>query len=558
MKLFGLVPLALAPAALGCHEFMLMDSFPDTVISVRASDAAFDTMPTIVKIPRGHPLKSWAINGCDDCPLLEWKGKYGYIFVDWLHFGYASDGMNEKGLSVGSLLQTTDYSNSATTTNHTAEQPASVDPADPRQYIAHSYIAHYLLSQCETVDDVKEALNDFIVGGAGDFLKMLVEPSPTHFSVTDRAGNTAVLELTATPGETCQGNSTVRGGGKLCYYDNNEYRAVMHEPSFTEQQASIKASSERFGSDWEAYWNELPGDWRPLSRLARIVAMNRLSQEADGAWVRPSTKNPMPATYSAFTFIFDQLDVPAALKACVQATGNTAGSVAAYDAFTAELQNQINSVGVSGNATDIMEGVIADSGSTKEQFGNLAWDLSHTDETVARHVITFPTTFPNPDVALDAVNRAMFISSAAQLPPGSTAQAGMVGATECTLIRDHTNLNYYYTTPGNVGLQKIDLIYLDFMRSSEPLPLTVNQQGAYPDITQWVNNATLAMPKDDIEVAAPQCPTEPTGFSGSAIATAVVLAIIAVVGTGAGTFIGYKWGKKVVVSKLGYDSNTVY
>jgi penicillin V acylase-like amidase (Ntn superfamily) len=59
----------------------------------------------------------------------------------------ASDGMNERGLSVSTLLQkwTPDY-----------PEP---NPADPRPACAVQSVSHFILSTCTTIAEVKEALN---------------------------------------------------------------------------------------------------------------------------------------------------------------------------------------------------------------------------------------------------------------------------------------------------------------------------------------------------------------------------------------------------------------
>ena len=57
-------------------------------------------------------------------------------------------------------------------------------------------------------------------------------------------------------------------------------------------------------------------------------------------------------------------------------------------------------------------------GSTEEQLGNMAVDLTAVSPSVAEHFAKFEITFMNQDASLDAVNRAMFIHQNAQLPPG--------------------------------------------------------------------------------------------------------------------------------------------
>lgn len=70
------------------------------------------------------------------------KPKFNCITTD-----LASDGMNEKGLSVSTLLQ-----------KSSPDYPEP-NPSDPRPSCAVQSVSHFLLSTCTTIEEVKKALD---------------------------------------------------------------------------------------------------------------------------------------------------------------------------------------------------------------------------------------------------------------------------------------------------------------------------------------------------------------------------------------------------------------
>ena len=118
---------------------------------------------------------------------LQWTVKYGYVGMNVRKLSSVVDGLNERGLSVGTLwLPGSEY------------QKAS----DPSRALSVLLVNDWLLGTCASVADVKAALPDVEVWA---YKPMEEKLDPIHFTVHDASGNSIVIEYTA---------------GKLHIYDN--------------------------------------------------------------------------------------------------------------------------------------------------------------------------------------------------------------------------------------------------------------------------------------------------------------------------------------------------
>jgi choloylglycine hydrolase len=129
-----------------CTDLRLV-RLTDMHVSGRTLDFAFDLASQVRVVPRGQQWKATATATADAVAPLEWSNGLGFVAMDAFGFdGYFADGLNEAGLSVGTLwLPET----SLPTTPPTTGEAPSLDFIN---------LAGWLLGTCRTVADVKAAL----------------------------------------------------------------------------------------------------------------------------------------------------------------------------------------------------------------------------------------------------------------------------------------------------------------------------------------------------------------------------------------------------------------
>jgi Linear amide C-N hydrolases, choloylglycine hydrolase family len=116
------------------------------------------------------PDKTLARNG------LQWTVNYGYVGMNILGLSSVVDGLNERGLSVGSLwLPGSEY------------QKVS----DPGRALSVLLVNDWLLGTCASVADVMAALPTVEVWA---YKPMEEKLDPIHFTVHDASGNSIVIE----------------------------------------------------------------------------------------------------------------------------------------------------------------------------------------------------------------------------------------------------------------------------------------------------------------------------------------------------------------------------
>lgn len=174
-------------------------------VSARTLDFAYETESRVQVVPRGQEWTATATGTAS--PALTWRNDLGFVAMDTFGFpDYFADGLNEAGLSVGTLwLPETDL---------TATPPD--DAATPA--IDFVNLAGWLLGTCRTVDEARQALTAAAIWNP-TFRHLLppgVEPpaqaaplldhQPTeHLAIHDAAGGDLVVEFV---------------GGAISFHDN--------------------------------------------------------------------------------------------------------------------------------------------------------------------------------------------------------------------------------------------------------------------------------------------------------------------------------------------------
>jgi len=128
-------------------------------------------------IPRGYAFKGTTPNG----PGLAYTSKYGAVGAIAFEDPALMDGMNEKGLAVGTFYFPTFASYSKITSEN---QSKALSPVE---------FPNWILTQFATVEEVKEALSQVVI--APTITKAWgPTPAPFHYIVFDKKGNCLVIE----------------------------------------------------------------------------------------------------------------------------------------------------------------------------------------------------------------------------------------------------------------------------------------------------------------------------------------------------------------------------
>lgn len=143
---------------------------------------------SIAVIPRGYEFVGTTPQG----PGLTYKAKYAVVGA--ISFGYPAilDGMNEKGLAVGTFYFPgyADY--------------AAITPENQSKALSPLEFTNWIVTQFASIEEIKNALPSVVI--APTIVKEWgPTPAPLHYIVYDKAGNSLVIEPI---------------NGKLITYDN--------------------------------------------------------------------------------------------------------------------------------------------------------------------------------------------------------------------------------------------------------------------------------------------------------------------------------------------------
>lgn len=177
-----------------CTDLRLV-RLADRHVSGRTLDFAYELGSQVRVVPRGQ---SWTATGTNGgVPALEWTNTLGFVAMDAFGFdGFFADGLNEAGLSVGTLwLPETSLPEVAPTTG----------TADALDFVN---LAGWLLGTCRTVADVRAALGrvqlwnapvrDFWPAGRAvppQVAPLMDWAFTEHLAVHDAAGGDLVVEF---------------------------------------------------------------------------------------------------------------------------------------------------------------------------------------------------------------------------------------------------------------------------------------------------------------------------------------------------------------------------
>ena len=233
-----------ATLASACSDIQITDG-KDFVVSARTMDFDIDLKSDFKIVPRGVKFSSRAPEGK---PGLAWTNQYGFVGVNALDLDKYNDGLNEKGLSIGTLwLEASDYPK----------------PTSPDNVLSIQDAGAWVLGNFATVDEVKTALKTVTVWGEySNEIKMI---PPQHLAIHDALGKNIVVEF-------------VNGGTKI--YDNPN-GVLVNDPTLDwhlTSYAAFKGNRLEVGSAPSGLYS--PSRFIVLSRLRDDLVKPKNNREA--------------------------------------------------------------------------------------------------------------------------------------------------------------------------------------------------------------------------------------------------------------------------------------
>lgn len=233
-------------------------------------------------IPRGYSFKGTTPNGSG----LAYTSKYGAVGA--IAFGDPAlmDGMNEKGLAVGTFYFPTFASYSKITPEN---QSRALSPVE---------FSNWILTQFATVDEVKAALKDVVI--APTVTKAWgPDPAPFHYIVYDKSGNCLVIEPLD--------GTLVASDNRLGVFTNSptfdwhmtNLRNFLNLTPFNAKPVTINGVLlQPFGQG--SGMVGMPGDFTPPSRFVRAAIFSGTATPSE---------NAHEAIFQLF-HILNQFDIP--------------------------------------------------------------------------------------------------------------------------------------------------------------------------------------------------------------------------------------------------------
>ena len=263
-----------------------------TGISLTAADGSYVQARTIewaygalkseyVIIPRGEALQSYTPTGMNG---MKFKARYGVVGLAVVEREFIAEGINEAGLSAG-LFFFPRYGS--------YESYESVD--NPRT-LADLQVVQWMLTQCATIDEVKEAVKHVRIVA-------LEKTAVVHWRIGDPSGRQVVMEIV---------------DGNINFYEN-EVGVITNAPGYNWQVTNLEnyvnlrpgsAQSYQLGgvtlepNGGSTAMHGLPGDFTPPSRFVRAAFFrNTAPQRATG----------LDTVLEAF-HLLNNFDVPIAIE----------------------------------------------------------------------------------------------------------------------------------------------------------------------------------------------------------------------------------------------------
>ena len=227
-----------------------LKSKDNSVITARTIEWAESVMNNLyVVVPRNQELQSLTPSGMDG---VKFKSKHGYVGLAVEQKEFMVEGINEKGLSAGLFYFP----------NYGKYQPYNEAKKD--QCLADFQVVSYVLAECSTIDEVKEAL------GKVRIINIDPRSSTVHWRFTEPSGRQVVLEIVDEIMhfyENPLGVLTNSPGIEWHWTNLNHY--INLEPGHAPEHKFGPLEMKNFGHGSGLLG--LPGDFTPPSRFVRAA-----------------------------------------------------------------------------------------------------------------------------------------------------------------------------------------------------------------------------------------------------------------------------------------------
>ncbi|MGA8891089.1 MAG: choloylglycine hydrolase family protein [Anaeromyxobacteraceae bacterium] len=271
----------LAPRVADACTTFRISSKDGAILVGRSMELGMPLESAVMIVPRGHPLSATRPDGK---PGSSWTARYGFAGMNTLGVDISTDGLNEAGLSVGTLY----------IPGFVQYEPFPT--AAGAEAISNLELSNWLLSRFATVDEVREALPrvtvyDLVMAPAG--------PQPLHWAISDARGGSIVVEYV---------------GGKLQIHEN-PVGVLTNSPDFPWHQVNLRnhvnltnqnVDPLRLGKVEIAPLGQgsgllgIPGDYTPPGRFVRATAL---------AWSLVPPATAVEGANAAF-HVLNAVDIP--------------------------------------------------------------------------------------------------------------------------------------------------------------------------------------------------------------------------------------------------------
>jgi choloylglycine hydrolase len=165
--------------ALACTGIVLRAK-DGSVVPARTMEFGFDIHSNILVIPAGTKITKLIMD--ENTTGGSYTTKYGLVGANALGKPIVVDGINEKGLYFGAFYF-----------NHLAQyQELTVE--NRSEAISSEELGTYILSQFASVSELKKTISKLVI--VGTHIKEIDNYAPFHYAVTDRSGESIVIEIT--------------------------------------------------------------------------------------------------------------------------------------------------------------------------------------------------------------------------------------------------------------------------------------------------------------------------------------------------------------------------
>lgn len=284
-RLLTLVALLPFHGPLACTGIKLVAK-DGSIVHGRTLEFGIEVALSSVVIPRGHSFVGTTPQG----PGLEYRAKYAAVGAIAFDQVAIMDGLNEKGLAVGTFYFPgfAGYS--------------KITPENRSQALSPVEFSNWILTQFATVDEVKKSIEHVVI--APTVVKEWgATPAPFHYIVYDALGNALVIEPI---------------DGKLVTYDN-PLGAFTNSPTFDWHVTNIRNYINLTPVNVKPItWDNLvltsfgqgsgmvglPGDFTPPSRFVQAAIFSATATPSSDAG---------EAVMQAF-HILNQFDIPVGIS----------------------------------------------------------------------------------------------------------------------------------------------------------------------------------------------------------------------------------------------------